>query len=76
MTHDEMRHCRFNRVFEHLHKLTINKTSHQLQVYIDECSDCNKNQTHCHKFYKQIKSLFDSSSSLYLTVSAEDSLQI
>ena len=51
ITHDEMRHCEFDRVFEHLHELTINKISHQLQVYINECSDCNKNQTHYHKFY-------------------------
>ena len=55
MTHDKMRHCRFNRAFEHLHRLAINKTSHQLQVYINECSDCSKNQTHCHKFYSNLQ---------------------
>ena len=30
MTHNKMRHCEFNKAFEHFHKLTINKTSHQL----------------------------------------------
>ena len=43
MTHDEMRHCRFDKAFECLHELIINKTSCQLQVYINECSDCDKN---------------------------------
>src|SRR5947207_8717429 len=37
ITHDEIRHCRFDKAFEHFYKLTINKTSCQLQVYIDEC---------------------------------------
>ena len=52
--HDKMRHYRFDKAFEHLHKLIINKTSHQLQVYIDECSDCDKNQICCHKLYNDL----------------------
>ena len=55
MTHNEMKHCKFDRAFEHFHKLTINKTSHQLQVYINECSDCDKNQTHHHKLYDDLQ---------------------
>ena len=51
MAHNEMKYCRFDRVFEHFHELIINKISCQLQVYINECSDCSKNQTHCHKLY-------------------------
>ena len=27
ITHDKMRYCEFDKAFEHLHKLTINKTS-------------------------------------------------
>src|SRR5436190_23556706 len=66
MTHDEMRHCKFNRAFEHLHKLAINKISHQLQVYINECSDCSKNQTHHHKFYSNFQSILSSSISFHI----------
>ena len=60
MTHDEMRHCRFDRVFEQLHKLTINKINYQLQVYIDECLNCDKNQTCCHKFYNDLQLILSS----------------
>ncbi len=28
MTHDEIRYCKFDRVFEQLHELIINKTSY------------------------------------------------
>ncbi len=54
MTHDEIRYCEFDRAFECLHELIINKTSYQLQVYINECSDCDKNQTCHHKFYDDL----------------------
>ena len=65
MTHDEMRHCRFDRVFEHFHELTINKTSCQLQVYINKCSDCDKNQIHYHKFYNDFQSILSLSISFH-----------
>jgi len=66
MTHDEMRYCKFDRTFECLHKLTINKISHQLQVYIDKCSDCDKNQTCHHKFYDNFQSIFNSLISFHI----------
>ena len=68
ITHDEMRYCRFNKGFECFHKLTINKTSCQLQVYIDECSDCSKNQTHHHKLYDDFQSILSSSISFHILV--------
>ena len=68
MIHDEMRHCRFDKVFECLHELTINKTSHQLWVYIDECSDCDKNQTCCHKFYSDLQSILSLLISFHILV--------
>ena len=66
MTHDKMRHCKFNKVFEQLHRLTINKINHQLQVYINECSDCSKNQIHHHKFYNDLQSILSLSISFHI----------
>ena len=55
MTHDKMRYCEFDKAFECFHKLTINKTNYQLQAYINEYLNYNKNQICCHKFYNDFQ---------------------
>ena len=68
MTHNEMKYCEFDRAFEYFHELTINKTSHQLQAYINECLNCSKNQIHCHKFYNNLQSILNLLISFHILV--------
>ena len=43
IAYNKIRYCKFNKVFKQLYKLIINKTSCQLQVYIDKCLNYDKN---------------------------------
>ena len=68
MIHNKMKHCEFDRAFEHFHELTINKTSHQLWIYINEYLNCDKNQIHCHKLYSDFQSILSSLISFHILV--------
>ena len=46
--------------------MTINKTNHQLWVYIKRCLNCSKNQTHHHKFYSDLQLILSLSISFHI----------
>jgi hypothetical protein len=67
MTHDDLAHADFHRVYVAISKtLYIRHLSYHLRQYIDYCSECLLNQIKRHKFYDVLIFIFSSKISFHI----------